>query len=74
VPNVIARVKIVADAEVMSGDPCIEGTRIAAETIVMNLKAGHSFERILDAYPTLPPGGIEAAIVWAESLGIDWRP
>ena len=46
-PSVMERVKIVADDEVMSGDPCIEGTRIAAETIVMNLKAGHSFGRIL---------------------------
>jgi uncharacterized protein (DUF433 family) len=72
-PNVLERVKIVSDDDVMSGDLCIEGTRIPVETIIMNLKAGHSFERIIDAYPTLPPGGLEAAIVWAESNGIDWR-
>ncbi len=72
-PHVMERVKVVSDAEVLRGDPCIEGMRIPAETIILNLKAGHSFERILEAYPTLPPGGIEAAIVWAESNGIDWR-
>jgi uncharacterized protein (DUF433 family) len=72
-PVVIERVKVVSDENVMSGDPCIEGTRIPAETIIINLKAGHPIESILEAYPTLPRGGIEAAIVWAETNGIDWR-
>jgi len=38
-----------------------------------NLRAGYPIERIFKAYPTLPDGGIEAAIRWAESAGIDWR-
>jgi len=71
--HVIERLKVVSEDDVMSGDPCIEGTRIPAEKIILNLKAGHSLERILDAYPTLPEGGIEAAIRWAETNGIDWR-
>jgi uncharacterized protein (DUF433 family) len=71
--NVLDRVKVVSDEEVMSGDPCIEGTRIPVETILLNLKAGHSLKRIFEAYPTLPPGGIEAAISWAEARGIEWR-
>jgi uncharacterized protein (DUF433 family) len=29
--NVLDRVKVVSDEEVMSGDPCIEGTRIPVE-------------------------------------------
>ena len=72
-PIVTERVKVISDPEIMSGDPCVEGTRIPAEKIILNLKAGHSLERILDAYPTLPEGGIEAAIRWAETNGIDWR-
>jgi uncharacterized protein (DUF433 family) len=71
--NVLDRVKVVSDEEVMSGDPCIEGTRIPVETILLNLRAGHSLDRIFEAYPTLPPGGIEAAISWAEAHGIEWR-
>lgn len=67
------RVEVVADPNVMSGDPCIEGTRIPAETIILNLKSGHPIERIFSAYPTLPTGGIEAAIRWAEANGLDWR-
>src|ERR1700736_3309311 len=70
---VLDRVKVVSDEEVMSGDPCIEGTRIPVETVLLNLRAGHSLDRIFQAYPTLPPGGIEAAIRWAEAHGIEWR-
>ena len=71
--RVLERVKIVSDPDVMGGEPCIQGTRIPAEKIIINLKAGFSVEEILEAYPTIPPGGIKAAIVWAEAKRIDWR-
>jgi uncharacterized protein (DUF433 family) len=67
------RIEVVSEPGVMSGDPCISGTRILAETIVANLRAGHPIDRIFDAYPTLPDGGIEAAIRWAEAAGIERR-
>jgi uncharacterized protein (DUF433 family) len=69
----MSRVEVVVDPEIMSGDPCISGTRILAETIVANLRAGYPIDRIFRAYPTLPDGGIEAAIRWAELAGIEWR-
>ena len=69
----MSRVAVVSDPEVMSGDPCISGTRILAETIVSNLRAGYPIDRIFRAYPTLPDGGVEAAIRWAKSAGIEWR-
>ena len=72
-PIVTERVKVISDPEIMSGDPCVEGTLIPAESIILNLKAGYPLERILKAYPTLPPGGIEAAIGWAEDTGMEWR-
>lgn len=67
------RIKIVSADDVMGGDPCVEGTRLPAETIILNLKAGHPLETIFAAYPSLPPGGVEAAICWAEESGINWR-
>lgn len=69
----MSRIEVVSDPEVMGGDPCIAGTRILAETVVANLRAGYPIDRIFRAYPTLPEGGIEAAIRWAESTGIEWR-
>lgn len=71
--STVKRVRVVSDPEIMSGDPCIEGTRIPVESIIANLKAGYPLTRILEAYPTLPPGGVEAAIEWAEENGMDWR-
>jgi uncharacterized protein (DUF433 family) len=69
----MSRVEVVADPEVMSGDPCIAGTRVLAETIVVNLRAGYPIDHIFQAYTTLPDGAIEAAIGWAEAAGIDWQ-
>ena len=70
---IIEKVRVVCDEEIMGGDPCIEGTRVPVESVILNLKAGYSLDRILEAYPTLPPGGIEAAIRWAEANGREWR-
>ncbi len=36
------RVTVVTDPEVMGGRPCIDGTRVPAESIVGNLRAGFS--------------------------------
>jgi uncharacterized protein (DUF433 family) len=67
------RIEITMDEDVMGGDPRVAGTRICVETIIENLLTGHTFDRILASYPTLPAGGIEASIMWAEARGIDWR-
>lgn len=66
-------VRVVSDPDIMSGEPCIEGTRVPVESVILKLKAGHPLERLKKAYPTLPPGGIEAAIEWAEERQMDWR-
>jgi uncharacterized protein (DUF433 family) len=65
----MSRVEVVLDPEVMSGDPCISGTRVPAGTIVSNPRAGY---RTHHQSLSDPEGGIEAAIRWAESAGIDW--
>ena len=66
------QVQVVVDQQVMSGEPCFEGTRIPVETVVLNLRAGHSAETIYASYPTLPLGSVEAAINWAEENGLSW--
>jgi uncharacterized protein (DUF433 family) len=67
------RVEITCTPGLMSGAPCIDGTRILAETVIVNLQVGESLQRIFDSYPSIPPGGVEAAILWAEKQGIEWR-
>lgn len=45
--------RITVDPQVMSGKPCIRGMRVTVSMILGLLAAGHSIERILEAYPYL---------------------
>ena len=51
---------IVSREGVMSGTPCVAGTRIPAETIVAYLKDGYTDRDIFEDYPSLPVDGIDA--------------
>lgn len=62
-------VEVVCDPEILGGWPCVSGTRIPAETILLYIKAGADLEEIVGDYPTLPLGGIDAVQRWAEREG-----
>ncbi len=64
-------VEVVEKPGIMGGRPCVNGTRIPADTIVAYLKAGHSKFDIFSDYPSLPVGGVEAVVRWANMQGID---
>ena len=57
--------RITHDPDVMGGKPCIRGLRVTVGTIIGLLAAGHSEERILEAYPYLEPEDIPAALSYA---------
>jgi uncharacterized protein (DUF433 family) len=57
--------RITHDPAVMGGKPCIRGVRITVGTVLGLLAAGHSRERILQAYPYLEPEDIDAALGYA---------
>ena len=58
-----ARISI--DPAVMTGKPCIKGTRITVELILRKLGAGRSFADLLDAYPQLTQDDVRAALAFA---------
>jgi uncharacterized protein (DUF433 family) len=62
-------VEVTCDPEIMGGWPCVSGTRIPAETILLYIKDGASVREIVSDYPTLPLGGIEAVRAWAVREG-----
>lgn len=62
-------VEVTCDPEIMGGWPCVSGTRIPAETILIYIKQGASVREIVDDYPTLPLGSVEAVRVWATREG-----
>ena len=60
--------RITVDPEVCHGKPCIKGTRIFISIILDWLSNGHSFEEIIDAYPTLVREDIISVIEYSKQL------
>jgi uncharacterized protein (DUF433 family) len=57
--------RITHNPSVMGGKPCIRGLRVTVGTVLGLLAGGKSRERILEAYPYLEPGDIDAALAYA---------
>ncbi len=53
------------DPGIMLGKPVIKGTRITVELILRKIAEGASKEMLLDAYPHLPEGSVNAALLYA---------
>jgi uncharacterized protein (DUF433 family) len=59
--------RIVIDPNILSGKPCIRGTRISVEFLLELFASGASKEDILRAYPQLESEDIEQALAYAIS-------
>jgi uncharacterized protein (DUF433 family) len=59
--------KVVSIDGILGGMPVISGTRIPAETVLVEVHAGSSRFEIYRHYPTLPLDGIEACIAWEKA-------
>lgn len=57
--------RIVRDPAVMTGRPCIRGTRVTVGAILGQLAAGHSVADVLVAYPYLTESDVQAALSYA---------
>ncbi|PZC52279.1 DUF433 domain-containing protein [Mesotoga sp. TolDC] len=60
--------RIVLDPAICHGKACVKGTRIPVSVILDELAAGHTFDEIVDQYPTLTRQDIVAAIQYASLL------
>ena len=69
-----ARESISCDDAVLSGTPCIEGTRIPAHDIADMLANGDSAESIREAFPQLSEAQIELAAFYARAYPRRGRP
>lgn len=58
------RDRIVSDADIHHGEPCVRGTRVAVAVIVASL-AEMSSDEVLKQYPQLAPDDIVAALLYA---------
>ena len=57
--------RITSDPSILSGKPCIRGTRISVEFILELLAGGASRDDIVKAYSHLNPEDIEQAVRYA---------
>ncbi len=60
--------RITVDTNICNGKPTIRGKRITVQTILEFLSAGDSKEDILNQYPTLEPGDIDACLRFAADM------
>lgn len=60
-----AHPQITADPQVMSGLPCIRGTRVTVANVVRQIAAGRTVPQICDDYPYLSAEQIRAALTFA---------
>ena len=54
--------RIISDPAILSGKPCIRGTRISVEFILELLASGAGRDEILKAYPQLKSEDVEQAV------------
>lgn len=69
--RITGRVEVISTPGIMGGEPCISGTRIPADIILLYLRDGASRFEIFADYPSLPVGAIEAVARWANANGTD---
>lgn len=60
--------RIVCDPKILSGKPCIKGTRIPVHIILDLLSAGENNQRIKKAYPNITDEDIRACLNYASVL------
>ena len=59
---------IVADSRICHGKPTFKGTRIMVWQVLDMLEAGETPKEIMQAYPSLKPNHIKAALSYAADL------
>jgi uncharacterized protein (DUF433 family) len=57
--------RIVRNPQICGGQPVFKGTRVTLRTVLASLAEGDSIEEILEAFPTLKPADVRAAIAFA---------
>ena len=57
--------RIIRDPRICGGQAVIKGTRVTLRTLLASLADGDSIEEILEAFPTLKPEDVRAAIAFA---------
>ena len=67
-PFTISKRGIASKPDVMTGKPCVEGTRITVEAILRRFAEGYSVDQVLSDYPVLTEQDVRNALDFAAEL------
>jgi uncharacterized protein (DUF433 family) len=59
--------KVVSNDRILGGTPVVQGTRVPAENVLAEVRAGKGDFDIFRSYPSLPPDGIKACLDWEKA-------
>ncbi len=65
---------IVRDPKISGGQPVLKGTRVTLRTVLASLADGDSFDELLQAFPTLTPELLRAAVAFAAASALEDQP
>ena len=65
---------ISVDAGILSGTPCLKGTRVPAHYVADMVENGDTVQEILTAYPYLTEGQVHAAVAYTRAFPDRARP
>ena len=60
--------RVTVNPEIFGGKPIIRGHRLAVEHVLGMLAAGDTLEDILEAYPWLERGDVQACLIYARRV------
>ena len=63
----ILKDRIEINPRVCNGKPVIKGTRISVSVILEHMAANESWETLLEGYPELKKGDVQAALLYARA-------
>lgn len=58
------RTRIVSDPGILGGTPVVEGTRVPADNVLVEVRRRRDRAEVFITYPSLPLDGIEACLEW----------
>lgn len=53
ITGMIKKLVVVADPEIMSGEPCFAGTRVPVRALLDYIEGGETLDEFLEQYPTV---------------------
>jgi uncharacterized protein (DUF433 family) len=60
----MANASVISNQRILGGTPVVAGTRVPAENVLAELRAGKAPFEIFRHYPSLPPDAIDAVLEW----------